>query len=70
VLLKDAFMATTAHRGTAEQIADVTALLKLIEDSSELRQMWEKYRKEFDYAADITYEQVVYALRNVCKELF
>ena len=44
--------------------------MKLIEDSAELRQMWEKYRKEFDYAADITYEQVADALRNVCKELF
>jgi predicted nucleotidyltransferase component of viral defense system len=70
VLLKEAFAATTAHRGTAGQIADIAALLKQIEGSSELRQMWEKYRKEFDYAADITYEQVMYALRNVCKKLF
>jgi len=70
VLLKEAFAATTAHRGTAEQIVNITALLKMIEDSSELRQMWEKYRKEFDYAEDIIYEQVVEALKNVCTEVF
>jgi len=26
-------------------------------ESAELRQQWEKYRKEFDYASNITYEQ-------------
>jgi hypothetical protein len=70
VLLKEAFASTTVHRGTAEQIAEIPVLLKLIEDSTELRQMWGKYRREFDYAADITYEQVVDALRDVCKGLF
>ncbi|MDR0491028.1 MAG: nucleotidyl transferase AbiEii/AbiGii toxin family protein [Oscillospiraceae bacterium] len=69
-ILRDAFAATTAHRGTSEQIVNTAALLKLIEGSSELRQMWEKYRKEFDYARDITYEQVVEALKNVCAEIF
>ena len=67
--MRDAFAATTAHRGTAEQISDIIALLKLIEGSSALRQMWEKYRKEFDYAEDITYDQVIDALRNICKDL-
>jgi len=70
VLLKEAFAATTAHRGTAEQIADISELLKLIEGSAELRLMWKKYRKEFDYAEDITYEQVIEVLKNVCAEIF
>ena len=65
-LLKEAVTATATHRGTAKQIADIPAVLKLIENSAELRQMWEKYRREFDYAADISYEQTVEALRNVC----
>ena len=68
--MKDAFAATATHRGTTDQVADIIALLKLIEDSAELRLMWEKYRKEFDYAADIAYKQVIDALRNVSKELF
>jgi len=68
-LLKEAVAATAAHRQTTELIADIPATLNEIEGSSQLRQMWEKYRKEFDYAADITYEQVVSTLRDVCTKL-
>jgi hypothetical protein len=64
-LLKEAFAATMAHRGTSEKIADIPDTLKLIIDSVELRQMWDKYRREFNYATDITYEQVIEALDNV-----
>ena len=68
-LLNEALVATAAHRGTTEQIADVSSVLKLIEESTDLRRMWDKYRKEFDYAESITYEQVVEALKDVvsCK---
>ena len=68
-ILKAAVSATAKHRGSVEQISDIQALLKIISDSVELRQMWEKYRREFDYAADISYEQVVKALSDVCKDL-
>ena len=69
-LLKEAIAATASHRGTTEQIADIHALLKLIEDSVELRQMWDKYRKDFNYAENIVYEHVIESLRNICKALF
>ena len=65
-ILKEAVFATAVHRGTAEQIADVQALLKIITNSTELRQMWEKFRHEFDYAADISYEQMIKVLNDVC----
>jgi predicted nucleotidyltransferase component of viral defense system len=65
-LLKDAIAATAAHRGTTGQIADVPAILNMIAESAELRLQWEKYRREFDYASDITYEQALKALSDVC----
>jgi len=68
-LLKEAVSATAKHRGTTDQIADIQTLLASIADSAELRLMWEKYRHEFDYAADITYEQAITALRDVCAAL-
>jgi predicted nucleotidyltransferase component of viral defense system len=68
-LLKNAISATAEHRGTADQIADIQLLLGLIRDSTELRYMWDKYRREYDYAADILYEQTVQALDNVCSTL-
>ncbi len=67
--LKEAVSATAAHRGTTEQIADIPVLLKMIADSTELRRMWDKYRREYDYANDITYEQVLQSLSNVCMKI-
>ena len=68
-LLKKALIATAIHRGTTEQIFDIPRLLKIIEDSNELKRMWDKYRKEFDYAANISYEQLIIVLKNICDKL-
>ena len=68
-LMKEAVSATAAHRGTTEQIADIPVLLKMMTDSAELKQMWTKYRREFNYAADVSYEQVMKALSDVCEML-
>lgn len=61
----DALKATAEHRGTVEQIADVPGILHNIEVSPELRTMWDKYRKQFAYAQDITYEQIMNAVRTL-----
>ncbi len=61
----DALKATAEHRGTAKQIADVPGILHNIEESPELRTMWDKYRKQFAYAQDITYEQIMDAVRTL-----
>lgn len=60
-----ALRATAAHRSTTEQIADVPGILRNIEESPQLRAMWEKYRKQFAYAQDITYEQILDAVRKL-----
>lgn len=59
----DALCATARHRGTTQQIADVPDILHNIEESPELRSMWEKYRKQFAYAADIEYGQIMAVIR-------
>lgn len=58
----NALKATADHRGTTQQIADVPAILRNIEESPELKVMWEKYRKQFAYAADIEYGQIMTVL--------
>ena len=65
VVFADALKATAIHRGTVEQIADVPGILHNIEESPELRTMWDKYRKQFAYAQDITYEQIIEAVRTL-----
>lgn len=68
-LLKKALKATAMHRGTTEEIADIPKLMKIIENSEDLKKMWDKYRKEFSYAADISYEQLIIVLKNFCYKL-
>ncbi len=63
----DALKATAEHRGTSEQIADVPGILRNIEESAELKNMWGKYRKQFAYAQDITYEQIMDAVKSLVK---
>ncbi|MBE7000226.1 MAG: nucleotidyl transferase AbiEii/AbiGii toxin family protein, partial [Ruminococcaceae bacterium] len=62
-LFADALRATANHRGTTQQIADVPSILHNIEESPELKTMWEKYRKQFAYAADIEYGQIMAVLK-------
>ena len=58
-LFSGALKATAAHRGTTEQITDVPTIMKNIEESSELRAMWDKYRKQFAYANKIEYDDIL-----------
>ena len=60
-----ALKATAEHRGTVEQIADVSEILNSIEKSPELHGMWDKYRRQFSYAANITYEEIVRVIRDL-----
>ena len=65
LVLKDAIMATAKHRGTTEQIKDVPTIISNIEESMELKNMWDKYRKQFSYATDIEYSQIICALKKL-----
>ena len=64
-LFTEALKATAAHRGTTEQIADIPTIMKNIEESLELRTMWDKYRKQFAYAEKIQYDDILCVLNEL-----
>lgn len=64
-LFTEALKATAAHRGTTEQIADIPTIMKNIEESPELRTMWDKYRKQFAYAEGILFEQTLQEIKRI-----
>ena len=64
-VFEDALKATANHRDTARQIEDVPGILRNIEESPELKTMWERYRKQFTYAAGIEYEQIINVLKTL-----
>lgn len=61
----NALQATAKHRGTTQQISDVSSILHNIEESVELQNMWNKYRKQFAYASGIEYSQIMAVLRSL-----
>lgn len=62
-VFKEALAATARHRDTVRQITNVQAILHNIEDSIEIKTMWTKYRKQFPYAKNIEYTQIIATLR-------
>lgn len=64
-VFSEALQATANHRGTTQQITDISSILHNIEESPELRTMWNKYRKQFAYASDIEYEQIIIVLKTL-----
>ena len=67
--LKEALKATAKHRGSTELIADVEGILKQISESEYLKDMWEKYRKKFIYAEDVSYEDTLETLKKILQDL-
>lgn len=61
----DALAATASHRGTKDQIANKEAIINSLVRSTDLRQMWEKYRKQFSYANNIEYDAIIAVLKNL-----
>lgn len=64
-IFKMALSATAAHRGTSEQISDVNTIILNLSESKELKDMWNKYRKQFDYAAEVSYEEIIAILKKI-----
>lgn len=68
-VLHKALLATSKHRGTKSVIENESEnQIKLIESSSELKKLWQKYQKKFPYATDILFEKTVDAVRELLKD--
>jgi len=68
-LFLQALNATIAHRETSVQISNTDEILKRIFGSTDLRSYWTKYRREYTYAADITYEDIMKALEELLSSI-
>lgn len=60
-----ALSATANHRGTTQQIKDISSILHNLEESSELQALWNKYRRQFAYASNIEYHQILAVLKTL-----
>ena len=67
-MLQDAIKATAVHRGSVDQIADTASIMKQVRANQTLINQWEKYRRQFPYAANISYDQVMEVIDGLLKQ--
>lgn len=65
VTFYEAFWATVAHRNSISLLQNIPETLEAICKSKELQIMWQRYRKEYTYAADIEYSEIMVVLEKM-----
>ena len=64
-IFKEALKKTIEHRGTDNQINNFNDTLDIIVNSTDLRKMWSNYQKQFAYAKDIEYDDIINKLSRL-----
>lgn len=67
--LNTALKATTEKRGTTELMDQYSKILDKVRNSDVMKRQWNDYRKDFDYAADIEFEDTCDAVIKIMREL-
>ncbi|MDK2904805.1 MAG: hypothetical protein PWR12_881 [Eubacteriaceae bacterium] len=62
-ILKNALLATAKKRGSDYHLKDVYEILDEVKNSQVMVKLWQAYQKKFSYAADISWENVMKAVR-------
>ena len=65
--LAKALIATADKRGSTDQLRDTEAVLRAIEDSPELRELWIGYQQKNTYAKPYTWERIIRSVRQLCR---
>ena len=63
--LYDALLATAKKRGTERHLAEAVDVLNEVESSPVMQKLWESYRKNFSYAADLEWNIIMGAVRSL-----
>ena len=67
--LNDAIKATSEKRGSTEVIKRYRDIIQVVKNSNIMNQRWEDYRKDFDYAAGIKFEDTCNAITAIMDKL-
>jgi predicted nucleotidyltransferase component of viral defense system len=64
-LFADAAKKTSTNRGTTHIFKELGKRIDSIKNSEDLKRQWEKYTRNYRYAEDISYEDVIEALKSL-----
>lgn len=63
--LRQALDGTAKKRGSLDVLQHATEIMKEIQESAQLRGLWDKYRREYDYAKDISFDDACATILKV-----
>jgi predicted nucleotidyltransferase component of viral defense system len=63
--LRDAFVRTSKKRGSLHLVVDADLILSEIENNATLIGLWEGYQRKFDYAADVSWSEVMVSVNRM-----
>jgi len=66
-IFKMALSKTVEKRRTSEHISNAQAVIQIITDNTTLIDLWQRYQKKYNYAADVSWEMVIDALNKLAK---
>lgn len=64
-LLREALFATATKRGTTELLPDYKRISLEVEQSKTMQDLWQRYQLKYNYADNISWEEIALALKNV-----
>ena len=68
-ILRQALEQTAAKRGSVGALRDYKDIIKSVSESETMQKFWNKYRQDFSYAADITFETVCDAIIKIMDKI-
>ena len=64
-LLTEAFKETSSKRGMVISYENILSELGKVVVDAEIKRLWENYRKKFNYAANLDWDDVVISIRKL-----
>ena len=65
ITLKEAIYNTSKNRGTLDYMNSVNSYIDLISDDSRLKSLWNNYRRTYEYAKEISYDNTIKAIKII-----
>ena len=63
--LKEAFANTSKNRGAITLLPDADLIVAEVAESATMINLWKRYQRKFDYAADVLWEDVMESVRRL-----
>jgi hypothetical protein len=64
-LFNEAILKTSKHRGTTHIFENIEKRISVVENSKDLKKLWDKYKKNYSYAKDISFEDIAFVLKEL-----